>query len=258
MLSSDRSGSRSQQYAAKKALDFSERANLTEWMDEPCTFEEFRACLRDLAAVNRVTFAYRPTRIWLDRLIARLGRERLQQRPLHIVDVGSGQGDMLRYLARWASRRSIRVRLTGIDLNPYAARAASLIPSPGVLIDWRTGDAFSFAPGEGIDVVISSLFTHHLPEREIVRFLRWMEQNALYGWFINDAYRAEASYRVFRLLAWAARWHPFVRHDGPVSIRRSFRQADWVRYLELAEIDLGAVSIEGFWPGRLCVGRLRK
>jgi SAM-dependent methyltransferase len=239
-------------------LDFSERACLSEWMDQPCTYEEFRACLRDLAQVNRVTFAYRPTRLWLERLVARAGAVALAAEPLHIVDVGCGQGDMLRYLAAWARRQAIPVRLTGLDLNPYAARAASSIASPDAPIRWITGDAFSFTPPEGIDVVISSLFTHHLPDREIVRFLKWMDREARLGWFINDLHRGVMPYRLFRLLAWAARWHPFVQHDGPVSIRRSFRREDWLHYLAQAGADPACVSIEEFQPARLCVGRLRE
>jgi SAM-dependent methyltransferase len=241
----------------QSAVDFSTRAELSEWMDEPCTYEEFRACLHDLAVVNRLTLAYRPTRIWLERLVRGLDRSALEDRPLHIVDVGCGQGDMLRYLARWAKRASIPVRLSGIDLNPYAARAASTIASEGTSIEWITSDAFSFAPPSGIDVVISSLFTHHLPEDEIVCFLQWMEREARYGWFINDLHRAVLPYQLFRLLAWAARWHPFVQHDGPISFRRSFRKQDWERYLAQAGIDQSSVAIEEFRPARLCVGRLR-
>lgn len=241
----------------KSAVDFSTRAELSEWMDQPCTYEEFRACLHDLAIVNRLTLAYRPTRIWLEGLVSRLDRPASENRPLHIVDVGCGQGDMLRYIARWARRASVPVRLCGIDLNPYAARAASTIDPEGVSIEWITSDAFSFSPPSGIDVVISSLFTHHLSDDEIVRFLRWMEGEARYGWFINDLHRAVLPYQLFGLLAWAARWHPFVQHDGPISFRRSFREQDWNRYLAQAGIDPSTVSIEEFRPARLCVGRLR-
>ena len=43
---------------------------LTEWMDEPCTYEDWRACIKDLAQVNRITLAHRPTLQWLNRLVA--------------------------------------------------------------------------------------------------------------------------------------------------------------------------------------------
>ena len=52
-------------------LDFSRRAELSELpelMDEPCSREVMRLCLRDLARVNRWFFAYRPTLKWLDSL----------------------------------------------------------------------------------------------------------------------------------------------------------------------------------------------
>jgi len=50
-------------------------------------------------------------------------------------------------------------------------------------------------------------------------------------------------------------WHRFVRHDGPVSFRRAFREKDWVRLLAAAEVPREAVTVEHWRPGRLCVGR---
>jgi SAM-dependent methyltransferase len=204
--------------------DFSKRAQLTELMDQPCSYQEFHDCLRDLSKVNRSTFAYRPTFHWLEQIIAAYRAEK----PLHIVDVGCGYGDWLRRIATWAARRNIAVKLTGIDLNPHTAQAAreAANDKPGN-IEWISGDVFSYHPEQNIDLVISALFTHHLDDDNIVRFLRWMEQNARLGWLINDLHRAAIPYYSFKLLAKCARWHRFVQHDGPVSIRRGFRRADW-------------------------------
>ena len=49
-------------------MDFQHRAQLSELMDEPCSREELRACLQDLARVNRWFLAYRPVLRWLDSL----------------------------------------------------------------------------------------------------------------------------------------------------------------------------------------------
>src|SRR5580692_7385490 len=95
------------------SLDFSRRAQLTELMDEPCSRDELRACLRDLSRVNRWFLAYRPLLRWLDSLGLQRG-----QAPFHILDVGCGYGDGLRRIAKWADDRGITVRLTGLDLNP--------------------------------------------------------------------------------------------------------------------------------------------
>ena len=51
---------------SEPVLDFTTRAHLSEWMDEPCRYEDFRACLVSLRQSNRLTFNYRPTMQWLD------------------------------------------------------------------------------------------------------------------------------------------------------------------------------------------------
>ena len=105
-------------------IDFSRRVSpreLPELMDGDCSYEDFRDCLRSLETVNRWLLGYRPTLAWLDRFPHGL------RDSVHIVDVGCGGGDLLRRIAGWARRRGIAVQLTGIDLNPYAARAAAEI-----------------------------------------------------------------------------------------------------------------------------------
>lgn len=244
--------------------EFAERtapALLPELMDGPSTYEDFRDCVRDLGQVNRLTRGYAPTLDFLER-IATLSNTR----GLHIVDVGSGGGDTLRTIARWADRKKLDWRFTGIDLNPHATRAAQEFsqtePSPARsssstgAIQWLTADVFSYE-ADDIDVVLSSLMTHHLSDSEIVRFITWMEKNARLGWFVNDLYRSRDSYHLFRLLSSVARWHRFVRHDGPVSIRRAFREADWQRLCITSGVSTKDVRIEKYFPARLCVSRIK-
>lgn len=236
------------------AVDLTRRAapsELSEWMDEPCSYEDFRQCLVDLRQVNRLTLSYRPTLDFLDRMLVAAK----PQQPLRIVDVGSGGGDMLRRVAIWAKRRGVAVTLTGIDLNPYAERAAKEFTSQETAIEWITGDAFAYTGP--VDVVLSSLFTHHLEETEIVRFLAWSEAVVQRGWFVNDLCREFVPYRLFGVLARVMRWHRFVRHDGPVSFRRSFREDDWERMTATAGIANAAVRLARWTPGRLCVERTK-
>jgi hypothetical protein len=146
------------------------------------------------------------------------------------------------------------VQLTGIDMNPYAARAAAELTPQELGITWVTANALLYRPENSVDIVVTSLMAHHLENEEIVALLRWMEATARLGWFINDLERSELSCRMFELLDKIAGWHRFVRHDGPVSFRRAFREEDWVRLLAAAEIPRGAASVEHWRPGRLCVG----
>jgi 2-polyprenyl-3-methyl-5-hydroxy-6-metoxy-1,4-benzoquinol methylase len=233
-------------------IDFNRRVSpreLPEWMDGDCSYEDFRACLRSLEQVNRWLLGYRPTLAWLERM------SRDPRKLVHIVDVGSGGGDLLRQIAGWARRRGVAVKLTGIDLNPYAARAAAESTPAALDIAWVTGDALIYRPEEPVDIVISSLMAHHLEDEEIVALLRWMEATARAGWFINDLERSPMSSLMFGWLAALMRWHPFVRHDGPVSFRRAFQEPDWARLLAAADISRIGATVQRWRPGRLCVGR---
>jgi hypothetical protein len=106
-----------------------------------------------------------------------------------------------------------------------------------------------------VHLVVSSLFTHHLSESEVIRFLQWMESNTLLGWLINDLSRGAISYHFFRVFSKLARFHPYVQHDGPISIARAFVPQDWRRMCALAGLDDRDVQIKNYRPGRLCVGR---
>jgi trans-aconitate methyltransferase len=218
-------------------------------MDGDCSYEDFRDCLRSLEQVNRWLLGHRPTLAWLKRL------PRKPHEPVHIVDVGSGGGGLLRQIAGRLRRRGIAVQLTGIDLNPYAARAAAEFTPTELGIAWVTGNALLYRPKKPVDIGASSLTAHHLEDEEIVTFLRWMEATARTGWFLNDLERSERTCRIFAWVAAVAGWHRFVRHDGPVSFRRAFQKEDWVRLLAIAEIPRDAVTVEHWRPGRLCVGR---
>lgn len=223
-------------------------------MDQPCSYEELRACLRDIARVDRLTFAHRPTLSWLEALI----RTRPPTAaPLRIADVGCGDGDMLRQIDAWAAKRRIAVTLTGIDLNPDAIRAAREATPPARRIEFIVGDALSDAVPGGLDIILSSLLTHHLTDQQIVQFLVWMERTAQQGWFINDLHRQKVPYHLFRLLARFTNWHRFVKNDGAVSIRRSFLVEDWQHLCASAGLTPSSVAIREYRPARLCVGRVQ-
>jgi len=230
--------------------DFSRRADLSEWMDQPCSRQDLQDCLRDLESVNHAVFAYRPLLNWLAKVITN------QKRPVHIVDVGCGGGDTLRTIECWAAKRSIAVKLTGVDMNAETIRFAHVQTPTTSCIQYLHGNVIEHPDLRDVDLVISSHMTHHLGDDEIARFLCWMETTAHVGWFINDLHREPIPYYTFRFLAWCMRWHRFIRHDGPVSVLRSFQPDDWQGYL--AKANIMEAEIRTFWPGRLCVQRRKR
>ncbi len=231
-------------------MTLASRSSEAELMDTDCTdAADYAACLRDLAEVNTVTLARRPTLAWLDRAMRRRGKGEA----VSVYDVAFGHGDMLRAVARWARRRHRPVQLRGIDMNPDAA-ATARAASPGLDLTLATGDVLLAVPEPKPDYIVSSLFTHHLSDDQVVAFLQWMERHARHGWFVNDLHRHALPFHGFRLLARAMRWHRFVQNDGPVSIARAFRRAEWQRLLARAGVP---GQVRWVFPFRLCVGRLR-
>lgn len=230
--------------------DFSRRADLAELMDEPASRDELRACLRDLARVNRWVLAYRPLLHWL-----KTAMPARNSHSVHILDVGCGYGDSLRRIERWAMARRASVELTGLDRSQDTIDLAAEATPRWSSIRWVACDVFAYKPDRPIHIVISSIFTHHLADEDVIRFVRWMEVHAVLGWFINDLSRHPAPYYLFQAFSKWMKFHPYVQHDGPVSIARSFVPEDWRRICAAAGLKDHEISIRGFAPGRLCVSR---
>lgn len=224
------------------------RVQAEEAMDDPALDPAiYAAVLRDLARVNRVTMAARPTLAFLSGIAGRGDR-------LKLLDIGYGDGDMLRRIARWAGAKGVKAELVGIDLNPRSEAIARADTPSDLPITYRTGDYADLA-GQGWDVIVSSLVAHHMTHEQLVAFLRFMEAEAARGWFVNDLHRHRFAHRGYPLLATLMRWHPIVRADGTLSIARSYRPDEWPPIL--AEAGIADARVRRRFPFRLCVERRR-
>ena len=237
------------QMAAPKGL--SVRSTLPEVMDgDNIDTATYQRCLTELDTINKVTLTHRPTL----RRLARATRDLPTGATISVLDVAYGHGDLLRAISRWADRRGLKARLSGIDLNPRSADAARSATPPEMTIDFRTGDVFACVPTEPVDFIVSSQFTHHLDDCQVVEFLLWLEANSLRGWHIADLQRHALAYHGFPILASLMGWHPIVGFDGAISIARSFRRKVWQQYLDKAGLQ---AKISWHLAFRLCVSRVK-
>ena len=224
-----------------RPVGLARRSTQPERMDTDCAdFEDYRRCLRDLSRVNVVTLTHRPMLSWLARHASD---------DFSLLDIACGHGDALRKIRT----RYPYARLTGIDLNPWATQAAREATDPAAGIDFINDDAFSYKPERRFDFIITSQFTHHLTDDQVVSFLRWLLENAARGWFISDLHRHVLPYHGFPILARVAMWHRLVREDGQISIARSFIRAEWDALLRRAGITPQQARIAWYIPFRLCV-----
>ena len=224
-----------------------ERTRDDEQMDDPSLDPEvYDEVLKGLGRVNAWTFAARPTLDFLRRGTRGLAR-------FSLLDVGSGEGGMLRVIAAWARKRGLEADLTGVDLNPKSERTARAMTPGDMPIAYRTGDYRDLGR---FDFVVSSLVAHHMTDAQLRDFLRWMQANAEKGWFVNDLHRHRFACLGFPLLTTLLGVHRIVRQDGMLSIARSFRRDEWRSILADAGLAEG-VRVKRYFPFRLCVERLR-
>lgn len=234
-------------------VDLSRRSGEAEWLDDADLHpDELERVLHDLARFNGAMFGHRPVIAFLLRAAARAENGQ----PLTVLDVGSGYGDLLRAIRRAFRKRGFPVRLVGLDLSRETIRIAEAATDAADEIVYHAGDVFAFTPQEPVDIVVSSLLTHHMNDDMIVAFLRWMEQTARKGWLIYDLQRHVVPYAFIGLMGRLTRLHPMVIHDGRISVRRSLTRAEWNERLDAAGIAREAVALRWFLF-RFVIERLR-
>ncbi|NUT72327.1 class I SAM-dependent methyltransferase [Pseudarthrobacter sp. C4D7] len=147
------------------------------------------------------------------------------QRPITVLDIGSGGGDLAVMLARWAHRDGKPLHVTGIDPDPRAAAfAGRRTPTPGVAFrQAHSGDLVR--EGSMFDVVISNHVLHHLQPGELAQLLADSELLTRRKALHNDLIRSPAAFALFGVAALPFR-KSFIREDGLTSIRRSYTRAE--------------------------------
>ncbi|HTQ82285.1 MAG TPA: methyltransferase domain-containing protein [Pseudolabrys sp.] len=235
---------------SKPVFDAARRSTQKEVLDGPLETAELRDVLHDLARFNGLMLGHRPLLRWLDAA----AKELPAGRPLTVVDVGCGYGDLLRAVRGWARKRGRYVRLIGIDLSPQVIDVARRATDVADGIDYQVTDVFDFRPGFPVDFIVTSLVTHHLTDETIVRFLRWMEASARCGWVVYDLQRSVVPFYFIAIAGFLLRLHPVVVHDGRISVARSLTRTEWRELIARAGIPGESVDLRWFMF-RFAIGR---
>lgn len=156
----------------------------------------------------------------------------------NIVDLGCGSGDTLKYIAEWARKKSVRVRLTGVDSNKHAIsylwKHCEEYPEiTGVAMDFR--DYLQLAPPA--DIYICSLFCHHLTNRDLIQLFRDLKMLAKSGFVINDLHRNIIAYKSVWFLTRMFQGSELSKNDGPLSVKKAFTRTELEIMLREAGID---------------------
>lgn len=193
-------------------------SELMELMDDPdCDLVWLRRTLRRFGIVNRAVSRWGVVyRSYLRPLITRLNR------PARILDIGTGGGDVLRYVTQLARRDGLEIQSLGIDPDPRAievARQAGALPG----MSFRQASSSELIrDGERFDIVISNHLLHHLGKHEFDAVIADSESLASLLCAHSDIARSRLAYLAFAVGVTPLAPGSFLRTDGLRSIRRSY------------------------------------
>ena len=175
---------------------------------------EFDEAYRELGIINRRLGGIRAIERFLP-----------HKSNLLMLDVAAGACDVSEALLR-----RIPAQIVVLDVNPKGLKSARK--------SWPvTGNALELPFRDNtFDVVMASLFFHHLSEANCVRVLEKMWRVSRELVLVNDLYRHPVAYWSIRALATAFSKSTMVRHDGPVSVLRSFRPRELLQVADRAGV----------------------
>jgi len=170
-------------------------------------------------------------------------------RTISIVDLGCGNGDMLRVLANFARKQNLKFNLTGIDANAYTINVARKMSTEFSNINYLSEDIFS--PQFDVmryDIALCTLTLHHFHEEELLKLLGTLNKNAAIGIVINDLQRSAIAYRLFQFVSFVFRLKRMPKEDGLTSILRGFKKNELINFSE--KLNLTNYKIRWKWAFR--------
>lgn len=190
-----------------------------EVMDDPALdAQRFVGSLVGLRRINAITGSARILWSALQRQISQLDRG-----PIRVLDVASGAGDTAISLWKRAQSDNRAIEIHGCDINPHAVDfATASAHRASADVRFFQHDVLNGAFPDGYDVVISSLFLHHLDEENAKNFLKVAAETVNKGILIHDLARGKAGYLFAYYGVRLISRSDVVHVDGPRSVEGAF------------------------------------
>jgi 2-polyprenyl-3-methyl-5-hydroxy-6-metoxy-1,4-benzoquinol methylase len=204
--------------------------------DDPEIMDDFdlegdalKIALDKIAKINQLLGGNQLTLKGVEKLLKKVS----DSASITIVDVGCGNGDMLRKLADFGLQNNLNLELIGVDANNYTVNYAIDLSVKYPNIKYRCEDIFSKSFNElRCDIMLCTLTLHHFKNNEIIRLLTLFNENSRLGFVVNDLHRNAIAYRLFQVLCFVFRMNEMSREDGLTSILRGFKKEELIAFSE--------------------------
>ena len=180
---------------------------------------EMKDVLTDLKCVNKLLGG---NSITIDG-IRKLLKGKPKDRTYTILDIGCGDGEMLRKCAQFGIANGFKFQLIGIDANLFILEEARLRSRDFQNISYNKIDVFSNDIKEvDYDIALCTLFLHHFKTSEVTQIMNNLVSSAKVGAVVNDLQRNRLAFLLFRLFSLLFLKTKIAKHDGLVSVARGF------------------------------------
>ncbi|MCA9039815.1 MAG: methyltransferase domain-containing protein [Planctomycetaceae bacterium] len=226
-------------------MDFSARQNVEELMDQPGLDKgQHHLALEGLKRINWISGS--------DRIFWPALRRFSLEHPdkeLKVLDIASGGGDVVLRLVKRAQQNQLPLRFSGSDFNPVAIEyAQQKANSQQLNVDFFQLDALQESIPEDYDVIMCSLFLHHLSDEQAVQFLKKIAAATRSMVLINDLRRSRMAYWLAYLGCRLLSRSSIVHVDGPLSVQSAYTTEEARE--QAREAGMAPVEITHHWPQR--------
>lgn len=196
-------------------------------MDDPLVESSvLREVLKDINRSNAMLNGNGITLRALNKLIHAHPKEQYT-----IVDMGCGDGTMLKEVAVFFRKRKINVKLIGVDLNEKSIQIAKEKTKDFPEIQFLQQDILKLDAADlNCDIMICTLTMHHFKDDEIPVFLQKFTQLARIAVVINDLQRSRMAYYLFKCFSIIFIKTKIAKNDGLVSIKSGFLKKELIAF----------------------------
>lgn len=227
------------------SIDTTHRSETEELMDDfTLEGEILRDALDKIASINKLLGGNNVTLNGVIKLTKDLPKNTI----IKILDVGCGNGDMLRVLSDYGSKNGYNFILVGIDANAFTIKHAESLTLNFANISYQCKDICKEPIADNYDIILCTLTLHHFKDKEIIGLVKIFHQQSKLGIVINDLHRSKIAYHLFKLICLVFGLNDMSRDDGLVSILRGFKKSDLQNYAE--QLNLKRFSIHWKWAFR--------
>ncbi len=161
-----------------------------------------------------------------------------------ILDMGCGNGSMLREIVKLGRRLGVTIEAIGIDLSEKGLDIAKAASFHFPEIRYLQQDILALAPDDlKCDILLCTLTMHHFNDENIPVFLKQFAKLASIGIVINDLQRSPLAYHLFKGFSAIFIRTKIAKHDGLVSIQSGFTKTELERFAK----DLPSVKHDIQW-----------